>query len=101
MKTILILLFLSLGYFATADQNPDSQGSAYLSDEQINYLTSLSEEQIKALRNITTLSDEQINYLTSHLSEEQIDLLKSLFAVNRKMAQAKGNAPKNTNYCFF
>ena len=38
MKAIIFLLFLSLGFFATADQNPDCQGSACLSEEQAEYL---------------------------------------------------------------
>ena len=82
MKTILILLSLSLGFFATADQNPDCQGSACLSEEQINLLNSMSEEQIKILRKITIplfikfLSEEQIIFLNS-LSEEQIEVLQS------------------------
>ena len=45
--------------------------------------------------------DEQIEVLRSVLSEEQIEGLRSIGAVDRKKAQAKGNAPKNTNYCFF
>ena len=104
MKTILILLSLSLGFFATADQNPDCQvflkgelRSACLSEEQAEYLTTfhILGHALGLTHNFTPQEKCQGS---ACLSEEQIEILQSLYTVDRKKAQAKEKNPPQEDY---